>query len=172
MASLISETTQKVSTPRPSALQQNNLNGASSFPSVFAELSKSTSEVNGYWLIEQEVPYMRRKVLRLSDSFSEIKDVNLHLVAETSKRDDETAAYVASRMPAVYSACYRVLSEVRRRLLGFLPTKVLDFGAGTGSAFSVQVEVLYKVVIIDLHIFIEIESNGSCEKLTHRELAY
>ena len=67
--------------------------------------------------------------------------MNLHLVAETSKelvedplksmeqskrwkvksaygdigltyRDDETVAYVASRMPAVYSACYRVLSEV------------------------------------------------------------
>lgn len=84
---------------------------------------------------------MRRKVLRLSESFSEIKDVNLHLTAETSKelvedplksveqskrwkiksaygdigltyRDDETVAYVASRMPAVYSACYRVLGEV------------------------------------------------------------
>lgn len=26
--------------------------------------------------------------------------------------DDESIAYVASRMPAVYSACYRVLSEV------------------------------------------------------------
>lgn len=67
--------------------------------------------------------------------------MNLQLVAETSKelvadplksmeqsqrwkiksaygdigltyRDDETVAYVASRMPAVYSACFRVLSEV------------------------------------------------------------
>lgn len=27
-------------------------------------------------------------------------------------QDDETIAYVASRMPAVYSACYRVLKEV------------------------------------------------------------
>lgn len=92
---------------------------------------------------EQEEPHMKRKVLRLSESFCEIKDVNLLLTASTSRelvedplksmerskrwkiksaygdiglkyRDDETVAYVASRMPAVYSACYRVLSEVRK----------------------------------------------------------
>lgn len=107
---------------------------------------------------------MKKKVLRLSQSFNQIKDVNLQLTASTSKelvedpfksviqskrwkiqssygdigltyRDDETIAYVASRMPAVYSACYRVLKEVRRRLPDFSPAKVLDFGAGTGSAF-------------------------------------
>lgn len=84
---------------------------------------------------------MRRKVLSLTQSFNEIKDVNLMLTASTSKelvedplksmecskrwkikssygdiglkyREDQTVAYVASRMPAVYSACYRVLSEV------------------------------------------------------------
>ncbi|KAI3866806.1 hypothetical protein MKW92_050391 [Papaver armeniacum] len=49
-------------------------------------------------------------------------------------RDDETLAYVASRMPAVYSACHRILREVRRRLPGFQPATVLDFGSGTGSA--------------------------------------
>lgn len=84
---------------------------------------------------------MKRKVLRLSESFNEIKEVNLMLTESTSKelfedplksmeqskrwkiksaygdvglkyRDNETIAYVASRMPAVYSACYRVLTEV------------------------------------------------------------
>lgn len=84
---------------------------------------------------------MKRKVLRLSESFSQIKDVNSQLIASTSKqlvedplqgvdqsqrwkikssygdigltyRDDETIAYVASRMPAVFSACHRVLKEV------------------------------------------------------------
>lgn len=84
---------------------------------------------------------MKRKVLRLSESFSEIKDVNLMLTTTTSKElvedpfksmerskrwkiksaygdiglkytDDETVAYVASRMPAVFSACHRVFSEV------------------------------------------------------------
>lgn len=84
---------------------------------------------------------MKRKVLRLSESFSQIKETNLMLPTSTSKelfedplksvdcsrrwkiksaygdiglkyRDDETLAYVASRMPAVYSALYRVLSEV------------------------------------------------------------
>lgn len=84
---------------------------------------------------------MKRKVLSLSKSLSQIKEVNLLLPTTTSKelvedplklmnsskrwkiksaygdiglqyRDDETIAYVASRMPAVYSACCRVLSEV------------------------------------------------------------
>lgn len=84
---------------------------------------------------------MKRKVLSLSESFNNIKDVNLQLTTSTSKelvedplkamerskrwkiksaygdiglkyRDDQTVAYVASRMPAVFSACYRVLSEV------------------------------------------------------------
>ncbi|KAK4741247.1 hypothetical protein SAY87_024835 [Trapa incisa] len=116
------------------------------------------------YLREQEEPFLRRKVLRLSSSFCEIKDVNLQLTTSTSKElvedpfkslegskrwkiksaygdiglkylDDETIAYVASRMPAVYSACYRVLKEVRRRLPGFSPARVLDFGAGAGSAF-------------------------------------
>lgn len=112
---------------------------------------------------------MKRKVLRLSKSFNEIKEVNLLLPTSTSKElvdnpmslerskrwkiksaygdigfkysDDETIAYIASRMPAVYCACYRVLSEVRRRLPDFSPAKVLDFGAGTGSAFWALREV-------------------------------
>ncbi|PSS11224.1 Methyltransferase-like protein [Actinidia chinensis var. chinensis] len=122
------------------------------------------------YLREQEETHMRRKVLSLSQSFNEIKDVNLQLNASTSRelvedplkslesskrwkiktsygdiglkyREDQTVAYVASRMPAVYSACYRILSEVRRRLPGFSPTKVLDFGAGTGSALWAVREV-------------------------------
>ncbi|XP_058203656.1 uncharacterized protein LOC131317953 [Rhododendron vialii] len=122
------------------------------------------------YLREQEDTHMRRKVLSLTQSFNEIKDVNLMLTASTSKelvedplksvesskrwkikssygdiglkyREDQTVAYVASRMPAVYSACYRVLSEVRRRLPGFSPTRVLDFGAGTGSAMWAVREV-------------------------------
>ncbi|KAL1346542.1 hypothetical protein HN51_020171 [Arachis hypogaea] len=122
------------------------------------------------YLREQEDPHMKRKVLRLSQSFNTIKNVNLQLTTTTSKeivedplksfehskrwkikssygdiglsyRDDETVAYVASRMPAVYSACYRVLKEVRKRLPGFSPAKVLDFGAGTGSAFWALQEV-------------------------------
>ena len=84
---------------------------------------------------------MRSKVLRLSQSLSEIKGANLLVAAEASRqlvedprkgaessrrwkvqssygdsglryRDDEAAAYVAARMPAVFSACHRVLSEV------------------------------------------------------------
>ncbi|XVF10349.1 hypothetical protein REPUB_Repub07fG0175100 [Reevesia pubescens] len=168
MASLISETTQKtftLETLRAAAKQSERC------LVVPVRLRRAIKQ----YLREQEDPYVRRKVLRLSKSFTEIKDVNLNLVTETSKelvedplksleqskrwkiksaygdigltyRDDETVAYVASRMPAVYSACYRVLSEVRRRLPGFLPTKVLDFGAGTGSAFWAMREVWPKSV--------------------------
>lgn len=90
---------------------------------------------------DQEEPHMRRKVLSLSQSFNRIKDVNLQLAETTSKAlvdhplesvgcskrwkikssygdigfkysDEQAAAYVASRMPAVFCACFRVLSEV------------------------------------------------------------
>ncbi|KAK3218398.1 hypothetical protein Dsin_012368 [Dipteronia sinensis] len=113
---------------------------------------------------------MKRKVLRLSESLNEIKGKNLMLTESTSKelfedllksvdqskrwkikssygdigltyKDDEAIAYVSSRMSVVYSACFQVLREVRRRLLGFSPAKVLDFGAGTGSAFWALREV-------------------------------
>ncbi|KAG9457604.1 hypothetical protein H6P81_002112 [Aristolochia fimbriata] len=116
------------------------------------------------FLRDNERMHMKRKVLRLSESFCQIKDFNLLLPSSTSRElvedpfksmepskrwkiksaygdiglkytDDETIAYVASRMPAVYSACHRVLKEVRRRLPDFSPARVLDFGAGTGSAF-------------------------------------
>ncbi|XP_076907037.1 rsm22-cox11 tandem protein 2, mitochondrial-like [Bidens hawaiensis] len=122
------------------------------------------------YIREQEEHHMKRKVSRLSETFNSIKDVNLQLTASTAReliedplkyvgcskrwkikssygdigfkyRDDQTVAYVASRMPAVFSACHRVLSEVKRRLPKFSPTKVLDFGAGTGSGFWALREV-------------------------------
>ncbi|CAH9068782.1 unnamed protein product [Cuscuta europaea] len=134
------------------------------------------------YIREQEDPHMKRKVLRLSESFSHIKEANLLLPTTTAKeimqdplnsmgcskrwkiqsaygdiglkyQEDETLAYVASRMPAVYSALYRVLSEVRRRVPNFSPAKVLDFGAGTGSAFWATREVwpksLQKVNLVE-----------------------
>ncbi|KAH6790686.1 copper ion binding / methyltransferase [Perilla frutescens var. frutescens] len=122
------------------------------------------------YLREQEVLNMRQKVLSLSQSFNGIKEANLLLPRSTSKElvedplkamertqrwklstsygdvglryhEDQAIAYVAARMPAVYSALYRVLSEVRRRVPDFAPAKVLDFGAGTGSALWAMMEV-------------------------------
>ncbi|MCO5587269.1 hypothetical protein L7F22_041216 [Adiantum nelumboides] len=49
-------------------------------------------------------------------------------------RQRDTCAYVAARMPAVYSAVHRVLSEIRRRLPEFKPQKILDYGSGPGTA--------------------------------------
>ncbi|KAG8382546.1 hypothetical protein BUALT_Bualt05G0088600 [Buddleja alternifolia] len=128
------------------------------------------------YIQEQDVINMSRKVLSLSQSFNGIKEVNLLLPNTTSTElvedplkamersqrwkvktsygdvglkyhEDQTVAYVAARMPAVYSALYRVLSEVemnsqvRRRVPDFSPAKVLDFGAGTGSALWAMMEV-------------------------------
>ncbi|KAL2543789.1 methyltransferase [Forsythia ovata] len=122
------------------------------------------------YIREEDVEHMRRKVLNLSQSFNEIKEVNLLLPTTSSKglvedplksmeqsqrwkvktaygdiglryQEDQTIAYLAARMPAVYSALYRVLSEVRRRVPDFKPAKVLDFGAGTGSAMWAMMEV-------------------------------
>ena len=85
--------------------------------------------------------HMKNRVRRLTASFAEIKDVNRLLPSTLSKElvedpikwleksqrwkikseygdigltyaDDQTVAYVASRMPSVYSACFRILREV------------------------------------------------------------
>ncbi|XP_077245654.1 copper ion binding / methyltransferase isoform X2 [Tasmannia lanceolata] len=137
---------------------------AARMPAVYSACHRVLREV------DREDSHMNRKVLSLSESFNGIKDVNLQLCSSTSRelvedplksmesskrwkikssygdigfkyRDDETLAYVAARMPAVYSACHRVLREVRRRLPDFSPARVLDFGSGTGSALWALREV-------------------------------
>ncbi|KAF9689197.1 hypothetical protein SADUNF_Sadunf01G0066600 [Salix dunnii] len=175
MASLVPETTKKLFTAE-------NLRSASKQSDRCLIVPVRLRRAIKKYLREQEEPHMKKKVLRLSESFRDIKDKNLMLTINTSKelvedpfksmdrskrwkikssygdiglnyRDDETIAYVASRMPAVFSACYRVLSEVRRRLPGFSPTKILDFGAGTGSAFwairEVWPKTLQKVNLVE-----------------------
>ncbi|CAM8902517.1 unnamed protein product [Rhodiola kirilowii] len=175
MASLLPETVQKILTPetlRAAAKQSIRCHV------VPVRLRRAIKK----YLKEQDEPHMKRKVLRLSESFNEIKRVNLMLPQSTSKdiigdpltsaaqaqrwkiksaygdigftyREDEAVAYVASRMPAVYSALYRVLSEVGRRLSDFYPENVLDFGAGSGSAMWAIQEVwpktLKKINIIE-----------------------
>ncbi|KAF8379988.1 hypothetical protein HHK36_027456 [Tetracentron sinense] len=163
MASLIPEAAQKLFTAetlRSAAKQSERIH------IVPVRLRRAIKK----FLREQEKPNMKRKVLSLSESFNEIKGINLLLSTSSSKelvedplksmeqskrwkiktsygdiglkyRDDETVAYVASRMPAVYSACHRVLREVRRRLPGFSPARVLDFGSGTGSVLWALREV-------------------------------
>ncbi|KAI5080638.1 hypothetical protein GOP47_0003821 [Adiantum capillus-veneris] len=56
-------------------------------------------------------------------------------------RQRDTCAYVAARMPAVYSAVYRVLSEISNRLPEFKPQKILDYGSGPGTAIWAMCEV-------------------------------
>lgn len=154
-----------ISFPSASAALSNDSSEVRSLPSKPLYLPTPLYNDNLPFPQDSErTAHMHRKVLRLSASLFQMKAVNLQLVTSTSRElvedpfksmersqrwkirsaygdaglkymDDETIAYVASRMPAVYSACYRVLRELRRRLPRFAPRKVLDFGAGTGSAF-------------------------------------
>ncbi|KAL2641800.1 hypothetical protein R1flu_009387 [Riccia fluitans] len=63
-------------------------------------------------------------------------------VQETIEYTDKTtAAYVAARMPAIYGAVHRVLSEVSRRVPDFKPSRMLDFGSGPGTALWAANEV-------------------------------
>lgn len=138
---------------------------------------------------EQEESHMKSKVLRLSQSFNKIKDVNLMLAASTSRelvedpfksmerskrwkiksaygdigltyRDQETVAYVASRMPAVYSACFRVLKEVRQfdRVgfrVYFLGEK-LEFGANKKECFASLFSDLWILLLKPIYLAVEI----------------
>lgn len=155
------------STRRLSVPRRSNPRASISSLSLFAALSKNSSEVVRFlpitsfssffvglivcleWVSERELAHMNRKVLLLSQSFNLIKETNLQLAASASRelvddpmkslddrsgrwkikssygdigfkyQEDETVAYVASRMPAVYSACHRVLKEVLKLLLLF-----------------------------------------------------
>lgn len=48
--------------------------------------------------------------------------------------DSDAAAYAAARMPATYAAVHRVLAEATARIPGFQPQRLLDAGAGPGTA--------------------------------------
>ncbi|KAJ1672856.1 37S ribosomal protein S22, partial [Spiromyces aspiralis] len=69
-------------------------------------------------------------------------DPNLFLephVLEYGER--ETAAYIASRMPATYGVIANVLTEASRRIPWLNPTRVLDFGTGPATALWAMKEV-------------------------------
>lgn len=105
------------------------------------------------YLREEDDPHIRKRVRQLSESFQDIKDTNLLLPETTAKsladsmnsvetkrwkiqtvygdsglqyRDGETAAYIASRMPAVFSVCYRVLIEVTLLVSNLWFSQMLD----------------------------------------------
>ena len=52
----------------------------------------------------------------------------------------DVAAYLTTRLPATYAAIAAALSAVRERAPGFAPTRVLDVGAGPGTASWAAVE--------------------------------
>lgn len=54
-----------------------------------------------------------------------------HTVVTT---EAQAAAYAVTRLPATYAACLHVLTEAARRVPDFMPSRVLDAGAGPGGA--------------------------------------
>ncbi|EFJ28742.1 hypothetical protein SELMODRAFT_93775 [Selaginella moellendorffii] len=60
--------------------------------------------------------------------------------------EKQVAAYVAAKMPAVYSVIHTVLSEVARRLPDFKPENVLDYGSGPGTSIWAMSQVWPKTV--------------------------
>lgn len=128
---------------------------------------------------------MNRKVLLLSQSFNKIKYANLQLTASASRdlvenpfrpvvlrsgrwkiqsaygdigvryRDDETVAYVASRMPSVYASCHRVLREVQ----SFSFIKILFF-------FPRQITLLLMSFAFELWVC-DCRSAGGCQSFLH-----
>lgn len=54
-------------------------------------------------------------------------------------------AYVAHRVPGIYSCNYRVLSEIQRRLPDFHPTRMLDFGSGPGTTTWAASQVFHSL---------------------------
>ncbi|KAJ4711836.1 methyltransferase-like protein 17, mitochondrial [Melia azedarach] len=140
MAGFIPETIQKIFTAEALRSAAKQSEGCLVVPVRLRRAIKK-------YLREQEEPHMKRKVLRLSESFNEIKEVNLMLTESTSKElfEDPLKSMEQSKRWKIKSAYgdvgLKVLTEVRRRLPGFSPAKVLDFGAGTGSAFWALREV-------------------------------
>lgn len=58
-----------------------------------------------------------------------------------ASRHIDLAAYLTTRLPATYAAVRRVLGEVALIAPGFLPSSMLDIGAGPGTAsWAAQVE--------------------------------
>lgn len=47
---------------------------------------------------------------------------------------NESIAYVAHRLPSIYSTIYRVMNEIQKRIPNFEPKTVLDFGSGPGTS--------------------------------------
>jgi ribosomal protein RSM22 (predicted rRNA methylase) len=54
---------------------------------------------------------------------------------------DDALAYALTRLPATYAACRAVFASARRAAPGFAPTRLLDVGAGPGTAGWAAAEV-------------------------------
>jgi hypothetical protein len=69
------------------------------------------------------------------------RDVRRPKVPRLDYSREETLAYAAARLPACYAVSHRVFQELRVRSPGFVPTSILDFGSGPGTAIWAAQEV-------------------------------
>ncbi|GKV03976.1 hypothetical protein SLEP1_g16200 [Rubroshorea leprosula] len=100
MASLIPETTQKILTHEAPGSAAKQSTGCLVVPVRLRRAIKK-------YVREEADPYMRRKVLSLSQSFSGIKDVHLHLASSTSKElvEDPLKSLERSKRWIIKSSC-------------------------------------------------------------------
>ena len=45
---------------------------------------------------------------------------------------DEAMTYINEKAPSIYASCIQIFKELEVRLTDFVPSKILDFGAGSG----------------------------------------
>lgn len=79
---------------------------------------------------------LKRSSTRISDHYrAEGRSINV------VSRSTDAVAYALSRMPATFAAVASVFEEVRARAPGFAPDRLLDIGAGPGTATWAAAEV-------------------------------
>ncbi|WP_421759962.1 small ribosomal subunit Rsm22 family protein [Devosia sp.] len=86
--------------------------------------------------VEEEGGELKRSSTRISDHYrAEGRSINV------VSRGTDAVAYALSRMPATFAAVASVFEEVRARAPGFSPDRLLDIGAGPGTATWAAAEV-------------------------------
>lgn len=84
----------------------------------------------------QDSAALKRSSTRISDHYrAEGRSIDV------VSRSTDAVAYALSRMPATFAAVASVFEEVRARAPGFSPDRLLDIGAGPGTATWAAAEV-------------------------------
>lgn len=101
---------------------------------------------------------LARSVAELTQSYKSGVISNAAIRSEVRR-----AAYLATRLPATYAACYRVMAEIRRLAPQTAVAGVLDLGAGPGTGLWAAAEIFPNLTQATL-----VESDDALAKLGRR----